>query len=306
MKRLPSMSLVKRIFLFLIVNFLVVIMISFILNFLNIRPYIESAGIRYKELLIFCLIWGMGGAFISLSLSRVIAKWALGVRVISPRTQDEEERKVLKIVENLCQKARIPVPQVGIYNAKEVNAFATGPSKHKSLVAVSTGLLSHMKDEEIEGVLAHEISHIANGDMVTMTLLQGVINAFVMFMARILAFALSNMGRNQKNNFSYGSYMVFVFIFEIAFMILGSLVIAAYSRYREFKADAGGASLAGKTSMISALQSLRVMQQIKDQKAQNPAIEALKISHQSRGGLTSLFATHPPLIKRIERLQEVY
>ncbi len=297
------MGMFRRIFLFLLVNFLVVIMISFVLNLLNIRPYIEETGLNYEALIFFCLIWGMGGAFISLSLSRIMAKWILKVKIIDPLTQNSEEKKLWSKVDKLAKKASIPTPEVGIYFSKEVNAFATGPTKKRSLVAVSSGLLERLSEEEVEGVLAHEISHVANGDMVTMTLLQGVINAFVMFLARILAFALSRTSKNERGGFSLGSYMVFVFIFEVLFMILGSLVIAAYSRFREFRADKGGALLAGKNSMIHALQSLRVLQQIKDKKTEAPALQSLKISHQSKGGLTALFATHPPLEKRIERLQ---
>ncbi len=297
------MGMFRRIFLFLLVNFLVIIMISFILNLLNVRPYIEETGLNYNSLILFCLIWGMGGAFISLSLSRVMAKWILKVKVIDPSTQDQEEKKLLQKVETLAKKASIPMPEVGIYFSKEVNAFATGPTQKRSLVALSSGLLEKLSQEEIEGVLAHEISHIANGDMVTMTLLQGIINAFVMFLSRILAFALSRTGKNERSSVSLGSYMVFVFVFEVIFMVLGSLVIAAYSRFREYRADKGGAFLAGKTPMVHALQSLRVLQQIKDKKAEVPALQAFKISHQSKGGLTALFATHPPLEKRIERLQ---
>jgi heat shock protein HtpX len=195
------------------------------------------------------------------------------------------------------------MPEVGMYRSNEVNAFATGPTQSRSLVAVSTGLLSRMKAEEIEGVLGHEISHIANGDMVTMTLLQGVVNAFVMFLARVLAYVLSGMGRNRQNSSggSMGSYILFVYLFEVVFMILGSLLIAAYSRYREFRADAGGARLAGKEAMISSLQTLRNLQEIKDPR-ENPAMAAFKISHPVRQGLLRLFATHPPLEERIARL----
>lgn len=156
----------------------------------------------------------------------------------------------------------------------------------------------------MEAILGHEISHIANGDMVTMTLLQGVVNAFVMFLARVLAYAISGFGRNRENSSSGSmmSYMLLVYLFEIVFMILGSIVVAAYSRYREFRADAGGARLAGKEAMISSLQTLRVLQEIKDPR-ENPAMAAFKISHPARKGLLRLFASHPPLEERIERLQ---
>lgn len=296
--------MVKRIFLFLVLNTLVVLMISFILNLLNIRPYFDAQGIDYRSLLIFCLIWGMGGAFISLALSRVMAKWMMGVKVIDPHTQNPAERQTLETVYRLARKAGLPVmPEVGIYQSNEVNAFATGPTKSRALVAVSTGLLNRMKEQEIEGVIGHEITHVANGDMVTMTLLQGVVNAFVMFLARVLAYAVSGLGRNRENGGgSRMSYILFVYLFEVVFMILGSLVVAAFSRYREFRADAGGAQLAGKEAMISSLQTLRNLQQVQDPR-ENPAMAAFKISHLGRKGLLRLFASHPPLEERIERLK---
>jgi heat shock protein HtpX len=301
------MAFAKRIFLFLALNFLVVLMISFVLSLFNVKPYIQAYGLDYRSLLFFCFIWGMGGAFFSLALSRVMAKWMMGVQVIDPRTTNSEERQLLEMVHRLASKANLSVmPEVGVYRSNEVNAFATGPTRSRSLVSVSTGLLNRMKESEIEGVIGHEISHVANGDMVTMTLLQGVVNAFVMFLARVLAFALSGMGRNrdEQRGGSTMSYILFVYLFEIVFMILGSLVVAAYSRYREFRADAGGARLASKDAMISSLQTLRVLQEIKDPR-ENPAMAAFKISHQGRKGLLRLFASHPPLEERIERLQKL-
>lgn len=301
------MALMKRVFLFLALNFLVVMMISLVMNLFNVRPFLSQYGISYSELMIFCLIWGMGGAFISLALSRVMAKWALGVRTIDPNTHDAEERELLDTVHSLATDAGIPVPEVGIYRSNEVNAFATGPTQSRSLVAVSTGLLQRMKENEVKGVLGHEITHIANGDMVTMTLLQGVVNAFVMFLARVLAYAFSGLGQKRESGSggSYMSYILFVYLFEIVFMVLGSLLIAAYSRWREFRADAGGARLAGKDNMIDALKTLRVLQEIKDPRAEQPAYAALKISTHAKKGLLHLFATHPPLAERIERLAQL-
>jgi heat shock protein HtpX len=298
----------KRIFLFVLLNLAVVVMVSLVLDLLNVKPYLTAYGIDYNELLIFCLVWGMAGAIISLALSRVMAKWMMGVKVIDRETKDVSKRYLLDKVYSLARKAGLStMPEIGVYRSSEVNAFATGPTKNRSLVAVSTGLLSRMGENELDGVLAHEITHITNGDMVTMTLLQGVVNAFVMFLARVLAFAASGLGksRDEKSSGSTLSYIFFVYLFEILFMVLGSLIVAAFSRYREFRADAGGARLAGKKSMVSALQSLKSFQQIKEPQ-ENPAMAAFKISHSGRRGLMLLFASHPPLEERIERLHHQF
>ncbi len=304
------MAVAKRIFLFLTINILVVVMVSLLLNVLNVRPYLQSYGLDYTSLAIFCLVWGMGGALISLSLSRIMAKWLLGVQVVDPHTRDPQLSKLVDIVHRLAQDAHLPdMPQVGVYNSAEVNAFATGPTQRRSLVAVSSGLLNRMSLPEIEAVLAHEVSHIANGDMVTMTLLQGIVNAFVMFLARILAFVFSGLGKSRDNNNSGGlfaSFYIMTFVFEIIFMLLGTMVIAWFSRKREYRADAGGAELAGKNKMIAALQALQRVQNIQPQgqPSQRVAtVEALKISTSGHRGLLRFFATHPPLEDRIARLQ---
>ncbi len=300
------MAFAKRIFLFLLLNFLVVAMISVVLNFFNIRPYLEANGLNYSSLLAFCLIWGMGGALISLALSKVMAKWMMGVQVIDPHTQDSQHKELLRMVRQLTENSGLPMPEVGVFASKEVNAFATGPTKKRSLVAVSTGLLERMNSSDVRAVLAHEVSHIANGDMVTMTLLQGIVNAFVMFLARVLAYVVSGLARDRNSRSSGGvmGYVLFVYLFEVIFMILGSLVLAAYSRFREFRADAGGARLAGKESMISALQTLKACQEIRDPRSENPAMAAFKISHPAKKGFFHLFASHPSLEVRIERLKQ--
>jgi len=190
------MTWFKRIGSFLAVNVLVMVTISLILNVLGVKPYLTPYGLDYQSLMIFCLVWGMGGAFISLAPSRVMEKWMMGVKVISPDTRDPDQRELLQMVHVLARAAHLSaMPQVGIYESHEVNAFATGPTKSRSLVAVSSGLLQCMKQAEVNGVLAHEVAHIANGDMVTMTLIQGVVNAFVMFLARVIAFAFTMAGR---------------------------------------------------------------------------------------------------------------
>jgi len=301
------MAFAKRIILFLVVNFLVIVTISIILNLLHVRPYLEAYGLNMPALMIFCLVWGMVGAFISLALSRKMAKWVLGVKVIPANTTNPDSKELLNMVRELADEANIPMPEVGIYESREVNAFATGPTKKRSLVAVSTGLLDKMKESDIKGVLGHEVSHIANGDMVTMTLLQGIINAFVMFLARVLAFVFSGFGKNSERSSgsSYFSYMILVFLFEIVFMVLGSIVIATYSRRREFKADLGGAKLAGKQKMLGALQALRVLSEIRDPRTEKSSIQAFKISVPGKKGFMYLFATHPPIEERIERVQKL-
>ncbi|HSX11931.1 MAG TPA: protease HtpX [Rhabdochlamydiaceae bacterium] len=302
------MAFAKRIFLFLAINFLVVIAISALLSLFNVRPYLTQVGLDYQSLMIFCLIWGMGGALISLSLSRVMAKALMGVKLIDPDTKDPAQRHLLNTVYALSRKAHLPeMPQVGLYESPEVNAFATGPTQRRSLVAISRGLLNKMNQGEIEGILGHEITHVANGDMVTMTLVQGVVNAFVMFLARVLAYIFAGLGKDRRSGSgsSYATYTIMVFVFEIAFMLLGSLLIAWYSRFREFRADRGGAELAGKDKMISALKSLQQTMNQRDQKVEQPAFQAFKISTPRKQGLVWLFASHPPLEVRIERLEEM-
>ncbi len=270
---------------------------------MSISQFFRLLGYSYRELLIFCLAWGMGGAFISLALSKVMAKWMMGVKVIDPRTKDPHQKKILDTVHVLARKVHLKVmPQVGVYKSDEVNAFATGPTQRHSLVAVSSGLLDHMDSEQVEGVLSHEITHISNGDMVTMTLLQGIINAFVMFLARALALILSGFGKGNKQG-SYGAYVLFTILFQIVFMVLGSLVVFWYSRRREFKADAGGAHLAGKGKMIHALEGLQKYVKQRVPTAQKESLQTFKISTPSKSGLARLFASHPPLEERIAKLK---
>jgi heat shock protein HtpX len=298
----------KRISLFLLVNIAVVLTISILLSIFNIQPFLQSYGINYQSLLAFCLIWGMGGAFISLMLSRITAKWMTGAQVISPKTTDPALMQIYSTVERLARAANLPcTPEVAIFYSEAPNAFATGPTKKRSLVALSSGLMSKLSKNEVEAVIGHEIAHIANGDMVTMTLLQGIINAFVMFLARILAFVVSRSGKSEKGSsgsFSMGSYYLFVFLFEIVFMILGSMIVAFYSRRREFKADKGGATLSSTQNMINALNALeRSSVSVKNQKPAE-ALEAFMIHSQKRSLLSKLFASHPPISERIEKLEK--
>ena len=300
------MTWFRRIAFFLILNISVMIMLSLVTTIFGVQPYLSSRGFDMNSLMVFCLIWGMGGAFISLLLSKTMAKWTLGVRIIDPETRDPGLRELVDAVHRLSTRAGISrMPEVGIYDSLEVNAFATGATKNRSLVAVSTGLLSRMDSQSVEGVLGHEVTHIANGDMVTMTLLQGVVNAFVMALARIIAFAIDNAlrGRDDRGGGGLGYFgrMIAIFVLEMLLFIPGSMLIAAYSRYREFRADAGGAKLAGKENMISALRRLQLAQEYNEShQAQNaPSYAAMKIS----GRKSLLFSTHPPLDVRIARLE---
>jgi heat shock protein HtpX len=275
----------KRVGLFLLTNLAVVVSVSIILRVLGVQP----GGIA--SLAVFSLVWGMGGAFISLQLSRWIAKRATGLQLVNGRSGQQELDWVYSTVERLARQANLPMPEVGVYNSAEVNAFATGPSKSRSLVAVSTGLLRSMQRNEVEGVLAHEVAHIANGDMVTMTLLQGVINAFVIFFARIIA---SMMSRNDERP----SYLV-IFALEIGLGLLGSVITAWFSRMREFRADAGGAHLAGRENMVGALRRLMANRELVDPSHQ--ALATMKIN--GTRGWMMFFSTHPPLEQRIAALE---
>lgn len=302
------MRMIRRIFLFLLINMIVVLTLSTVLHVLGVKPYITAHGLDMEALLIFCFIWGVGGALISLALSRKMAKWIMRVQLIDPQTTSGGHSDLLAKVYKLAKQADLPVmPQVGIYDSPEVNAFATGPSKRRALVAVSSGLLNRMSSQEIEGVLAHEVSHIANGDMITMTLIQGVINAFVMFLARLLAYAIAaaanGRSRNRSRGVSFGSYYLLTYLFEIVFLILGSIVVGYFSRRREFRADKGGAYLAGTEKMIAALESLKGIAHNQDKQFDKAAFQSLKISTPKKGGLRRLFSTHPDLDERIARLK---
>ena len=286
----------KRIFLFLVTNIAIVITLSIVLSLLGVGGYIGPGGLDIQALAIFSFIWGMGGAFMSLQMSRWIAKRATGVQLIDGRTGQGELDWLYNTVERLTRQANLPMPEVGVYDSGEVNAFATGPSKSRSLVAVSSGLMRSMRREEVEGVLAHEVAHIANGDMVTMTLLQGVINAFVMFFARLVAFGVRTTS-DSRNSYML-SYLVMI-VLEIGLGILGSLITAWYSRQREFRADYGGATLAGKPYMLSALRRLAANQEAVDTSHQ--ALATLKING-TRGWMV-FFSTHPPLQQRIAALE---
>lgn len=290
----------KRIGLFLLTNILMVATIGIVLNLLGINGYLSNQGINYQSLLIICLVWGMGGSFISLMMSKFMVKMAMGVKV-----QDENGPygDLVRRVHVIARRAGITkMPEVGVYESPEVNAFATGPSANSSLVAVSTGLLHEMNDDEVEGVLAHEVAHAANGDMVTLALVQGVVNAFVMFISRIAAFAISNALRSNDDEDRGPSPMINYMIVMVLDIVLGFLampIVMWFSRFREYRADSGGASYVGKDKMIRALESLKRYQDRILSGSDNMA--TMKIS--GKINFSEMFSTHPTLDKRINALK---
>lgn len=296
------MKLAKRMVLFFATNLLVVVTISLVLNLLGLNRYITAQGLDYNMLMGFCLVWGFAGAFFSLAISRLVARWAMGVQIIEPSQASGNSRWLVDSVHRFARQSGIStMPQVGIYESPELNAFATGPTRNRALVAVSTGLLHRMNQQEVEGVLSHEVAHIANGDMVTMALIQGVVNAFVMFFARVIGFAVSQTVQKESSR-PMVNYMV-TMVMEILLSFLGMIVVAYFSRVREYRADEGGAQLAGKESMIAALQALKMNLQVPND-PRGESLASLKISGK-RGGFMALFSTHPALDDRIEALKSL-
>lgn len=297
------MAIVKRVFLFLLTNFLVITTCSIFFYIFGVGNYTSRYGIDYTGLAIFALIYGMTGSVISLMMSRAIAKWSYGVQLIDANNGNPALRSILSMVHQLSAKAGLKtMPEVGIYDSPELNAFATGPTKSRALLAVSTGLLQSMSADEIEGVLGHEISHIANGDMVTMTLLQGIVNAFAIFLSRAVAWTVT---RNRDDNGGGNSlaYFLVSWVLQTIFLLLGSIVVAWFSRHREFRADAGGANLAGRSSMIHALE--RLQRTYERMQPQSDALASMKISSKPAGFFGKLFSSHPPLEERIKALSEL-
>ncbi|MGD8894600.1 MAG: protease HtpX [Acidobacteriota bacterium] len=291
----------KRVFLFLATNLAILVMVSIVLAVLGSLGYLDRAG-GQGTLLIYCAVWGFGVSFASLLMSRWIAKRATGVQLIDGASGNADLDWLYNTVGNLTRQANLPMPEVGVYRSPEVNAFATGPSKKRSLVAVSTGLFEQMNRTEVEGVLAHEISHIANGDMVTMTLIQGVVNAFVFYLSHVVAGIVRNFLSGDRGRGGGGGLLVYYAVYfaaQILFGLIGSMITAWFSRGREFRADAGAAGLAGAGSMIAALRRLQASTQRVD--TQHRELATLKIA----GGrsLMQLLATHPPLEARIAALE---
>jgi heat shock protein HtpX len=288
-----------RTLLFLITNLAVVLTISLILSLLTAFGLLPP-DLPLLPLLVSCFVWGVVGAWISLQFSAESAKRMMGIQLVSGNG-GPTERWLHSTVARLAEKAGLPMPEVGVYGSPEWNAFATGPSPQRALVAVSTGILQGMPEDELEAVLGHEMSHVGNGDMVTMTLLQGVINAFVMFLARAVAFTLPSRNSEERG---YGPppTMLLVWPLEVLLGVLGSLVTAWFSRHREFRADAGSARLTSPNSMASALARLGQMENLQDPRDE-PTLATIKINEPP--GFLRLFASHPPIEARIHALQNL-
>jgi heat shock protein HtpX len=288
----------KRVFLFLATNLAIVLVLSIAARVLGIDQWLTANGGDVRGLLVFAALFGFGGSFLSLAISKWMAKRSMGVRVIE-RPTNAAESWLLDTVGRQAKAAGIGMPEVGIFESPTPNAFATGMRRDQALVAVSTGLLRSMRKEEVEAVLAHEVSHVANGDMVTLALIQGVVNTFVIFLARIIggivdrAVFRSEQGRGP-------TYFITVLVTELVLGILASAIVMWFSRQREFRADRGGAELAGARNMIAALERLKAAQ---NEPLPNTQLAAFGISGHVGAGLKRLFMTHPPLDERIAALR---
>jgi heat shock protein HtpX len=287
----------KRIVLFVLTNLAVVLVLSMTARILGIDRILTANGLNLGALLAFAALFGFGGSFISLMMSKFMAKMSTGAQVIvQPRNQVEQW--LLQTVGRQAQQAGIGMPEVAIYDAPEINAFATGANRNSALVAVSTGLLNSMTREEAEAVLGHEISHVANGDMVTLTLIQGVVNTFVIFIARVVGYFVDRVLMKNEEGPGIGYYVTSIAA-EIVLGILASIIVMWFSRHREFRADAGGAALAGREKMIAALQRLKAAY---EPSTLPETVKAFGISGGGGDGLKKLFMSHPPLDERIAAL----
>ncbi|RPJ47117.1 MAG: protease HtpX [Betaproteobacteria bacterium] len=287
----------KRVFLLIVTNFAILAVLSVTMQLLGIdRALTNETGLNLQGLLVFAAIFGFGGAFISLFISKWMAKMSTGARVIEVPS-NTTERWLVDTVRRQAERAGIGMPEVAIYDAPDVNAFATGWNRNAALVAVSTGLLNNMTQDEAEAVLGHEVSHVANGDMVTLTLIQGVLNTFVIFVSRVVGFVVDRVLLKNERGQGPGFWIATI-VAELVLGVLASIVVAWFSRQREFRADAGGAALAGRQKMIAALERLKINH---EQSALPAQMSAFGIS--GGGGLMSLFMSHPPLDVRIAALR---
>lgn len=288
----------RRIILFVLTNLAVMALLTIVVKVFGIDTIAyNKTGINFQGLLVLSAVLGFGGSFISLLASKWVAKWQTGAHVIE-NPSNPTESWLLSTVRRQAEGAGIGMPEVAIYDAPEMNAFATGASRNNALVAVSTGLLQQMSREEVEAVLAHEVSHVANGDMVTMTLIQGVLNTFVIFLARVIGAVVDRAISGNRDNGGGGiAYFLIVMVLQVVLGALASIVVMAFSRWREFRADAGSARLAGKEKMIAALERLN---QGRGENTLPSAIQAFGIAG---GGMRKLFSSHPPIEERIAALR---
>lgn len=287
-----------RIGLFLLTNLAIMIVAGVVMSLLGLNRQFAGSQLDLPSLFVFCAIFGFAGSFISLALSKFMAKRAMKVQLIEqPRNADE--KWLVDTVTELAQKAGIKTPEIGIFPAQESNAFATGWNRNAALVAVSLGLLQRFERDEVKAVLAHEIGHVANGDMVTLSLIQGVVNTFVMFFARIIGFFVDKVLLKNENSRGIGFYVA-TMVAEVVLGILASMIVAAFSRYREYRADQAGAKFADRNSMIRALQRLQAEMNAGVESPLPASMKAFGIS----GGVRNLFASHPPLSARIQALSE--
>lgn len=289
----------KRIFYFLVTNLAIVLVLSITMRLLGVEPFLNANGLNLNSLLVFAALMGFGGSFISLAISKWSAKRMSGaVTIENPKTPNEIW--LINIVKKQSQAVGIQMPEVAIFNSPIVNAFATGMSRDSSLVAVSSGLLDMMTKDEAEAVIGHEISHIANGDMVTLTLIQGVVNTFVLFFSRVIGYTVDKVVFKTRQG-TGPAFFITMIISELLLGVLASIVVMWFSRQREYRADFGGGQLAGKQKMIAALQRLKAQY---ESSALPKSIAALGISGEQGIGLKELFSTHPSLDDRIARLQQ--
>ena len=287
-----------RIGLFLLTNLAVLLVAGVVLNLLGVGTHHTPGGLNLTNLLIYCAVFGFVGSFISLFLSKWMAKKTMGVQLIEqPRNADEQW--LVNTVVELSQKAGIKTPEIGVFAAQESNAFATGWNRNAALVAVSLGLLQRFERDEVKAVLAHEIGHVANGDMITLSLIQGVVNTFVMFFARIIGDLVDRVLLKNENGRGMAYYAT-TFVAEMVLGILASMIVAAFSRYREYRADHAGATLADRGAMIRALQRLQAEMNAGVESPLPSSMRAFGIS----GGMRNLFASHPPLEARIQALRD--
>lgn len=299
--------MLKRLLTFFLLNILIVFTLSVVLAVLGVSPYLSEKGLSIPSLLAFSLVWGFGGAFISLFFSKKFAQMAMGVRLIKRnRSVNPIQARVLALTDDVAQRAGINDPiDVGIFHSNSMNAFATGRSQRSSMIALSTALIETMNDDELSAVIAHELSHIRTGDMVSMTLLQGTINAFVIFLSRVIGYAISSAMRGNRKNSSYWSFYIATIATEMLLMIPAMLLITLVSRKREFRADKGAAQVVGTSAMIDALKTLKRGSATALSKEE--AIElkpyAAAMINKSQRSKWRFFATHPPIDERIAYLR---